>query len=47
MSAFGEQVELLARQEALQQELEACGEDMDRMTRVLDELDGLNTKVGR
>ena len=46
MSAFGEQVELLARQEALQKELEAVGEDMEAMTRILDELDSLNTKVG-
>ena len=46
MSALGEQVELLARQEALQKELEAVGEDMDAMTRILDELDSLNSKVG-
>jgi hypothetical protein len=46
MSAFGEQVELLTRQEALQKELETVGEDMDAMTRILDELDSLNTKVG-
>lgn len=46
MSAFGEQVELLVRQEALQKELEGVGEDMAAMTRILDELDSLNTKVG-
>ena len=46
MSAFGEQVELLTRQEALQKELETVGEDMEAMTRILDELDSLNTKVG-
>ena len=46
LSAFGEQVELLARQEALQKELEAVGEDMEAMTRILDELDSLNSKVG-
>jgi hypothetical protein len=45
MSAFGEQVELLSRQEALQKELETVGEDMEAMTRILDELDSLNTKV--
>jgi hypothetical protein len=39
-------VELLTRQEALQKELETVGEDMDAMTRILDELDSLNSKVG-
>lgn len=46
MSAYGEQVELLGRQEALQKELENVGEDMEAMSRILDELDSLNTKVG-
>jgi hypothetical protein len=46
MSAFGEQVELLTRQEALQKQLESVGEDMEAMTRILDELDSLNSKVG-
>ncbi len=45
MSAFGEQVQLLAKQEALQKELEECSEDMERMTQVLDELDRLTNKA--
>jgi hypothetical protein len=38
MSAYGEQVQLLQRQEQIQRELEDCGEDMDRMAELLDEL---------
>lgn len=38
MSAYGEQVQLLQRQEQIQKELEDCGEDMDRMSDLLDEL---------
>ena len=38
LSAYGEQVAVAARQEAIQQELEACGEDMERMSVLLDEL---------
>lgn len=38
MSAYGEQVRLLQRQEEIQKELEDCGEDMDRMSELLDEL---------
>lgn len=45
MSAYGESVELLARQEAIQKELETCGEDMDKMSALVDELDSLSTKA--
>ena len=38
MSAYGEQVRLLQRQEEIQKELEDCGEDMDHMAELLDEL---------
>lgn len=38
LSAYGEQVAVAARQEAIQQELEACGEDMEKMAALLDEL---------
>ena len=38
MSTYGEQVQLLQRQEEIQTELEDCGEDMDRMAELLDEL---------
>ena len=46
MSAFGEQVELVARQEQIQKELETCGDDMDRMSALVDELDSLSNRVG-
>ncbi len=45
MSAYGEQVELIARQEQIQKELEDCGEDMDRMADLLDELQELNSQA--
>ena len=45
MSAYGEQVELIARQEQIQSELEDCGEDMDRMADLLDELQELNSQA--
>lgn len=35
MSAFGEQVSTLRRQEQVQQELETCTEDMDRYAMTL------------
>lgn len=38
LSAYGEQVAVAARQEAIQVELEACGEDMEKMAALLDEL---------
>ena len=38
LSAYGEQVAVAARQEAIQLELEACGEDMEKMAALLDEL---------
>lgn len=41
MSAYGEQLAVLKRQEAIQTELEACGEDMERMSALLDELQEL------
>ena len=45
MSAYGKQVELIARQEQIQKELEDCGEDMDRMADLLDELQELNSQA--
>lgn len=39
MSAYGEQLAVLQRQEGIQKELEECGEDMDRMSALLDELE--------
>ena len=45
MSAYGEQVELIARQEQIQKELEDCGEDMDKMADLLDELQELTSKA--
>jgi hypothetical protein len=38
MSAYGEQLSLMQRQDQIQKELEECGEDMDRMSALLDEL---------
>ena len=45
MSAYGEQVQLLTRQEEIQKGLEECGEDMERMSELLDELQELNSKA--
>lgn len=45
MSAFGEQVQLMARQEEIQVALETVGHDMTEMTKLLDELDSINSKV--
>lgn len=45
MSAFGEQVALMARQEEIQVALETVGEDMTKMTELLDELDVINNKA--
>lgn len=45
MSAYGEQVQLLTRQEEIQTGLEECGEDMERMSELLDELQELNSKA--
>lgn len=45
MSAFGEQVKLQRRQEALQTELEQCGDDMDKMAALLDEMEELNSNA--
>lgn len=45
MSAFGEQVQLMARQEEIQVALESVGDDMTEMTKLLDELDSINNKV--
>ena len=38
MSAYGEQLAVLSRQDGIQKELEDCGEDMERMSQLLDEL---------
>ena len=46
MSAFDEQMVVLRRQEEIQKELEACGEDMEKMSLILDELDTLSQQVG-
>lgn len=35
VSAFGDQVKLMKRQDEIQKELEECGEDMDRMGELL------------
>lgn len=40
-SVYQQQTKILRRQKELSEELEQCGEDMSRMQRVLDELDGL------
>eukprot|EP00887_Chlorella_sp_A99_P000425 scaffold17.g425.t1 len=44
MSAFGEQVEFLIRQEEIQHALEKCGEDMEAMAQLLDDLSELQSK---
>ena len=41
MSAYGEQLAVLKRQDGIQADLEACGEDMERMATLLDELQEL------
>ncbi len=38
MSAYAEQMAVVNRQEEIQKGLEECGEDMDRMANLLDEL---------
>ena len=38
----GGALQVLKRTEQLQQELEQCGEDMEHMTKILDELEVLN-----
>lgn len=38
MSAYAEQMAVVNRQEEIQKGLEECGEDMDRMSQLLDEL---------
>lgn len=38
MSAYSEQMTLMKRQEEIQKGLEECGEDMDKMSALLDEL---------
>ena len=38
MSAYAEQMAVVNRQEEIQKGLEECGEDMDRMAELLDEL---------
>ena len=42
MSAFGEQMANMQRQEEIQKALEECGDDMDKMGKLLDELAELN-----
>ncbi|BDA42998.1 probable energy-dependent translational throttle protein EttA [Coccomyxa sp. Obi] len=42
MSAYAEQMALMNRQEEIQKGLEECGEDMDRMSALLDELQELS-----
>ena len=36
---------VIRRQEEIQKELENCGEDMEKMSLILDELDSLSSKV--
>lgn len=38
MSAYAEQMMVMTRQEEIQKGLEECGEDMDKMSALLDEL---------
>jgi hypothetical protein len=45
-SAYDEVTKVLKRQEEIQKELEDCGEDMDKMSELLDELNVLSNKVG-
>lgn len=45
MSAFDEQLVVIRRQEEIQKELEECGEDMEKMSAILDELDTLSQQV--
>lgn len=42
MSAFADQMDVLRRQEAVQKGLEECGDDMDKMGQLLDELNELS-----
>lgn len=45
MSAFKDQLSVTNRQEEIAKELEECGEDMDRMSMLLDELNELSSKA--
>lgn len=38
MSAYAEQMQVVNRQEEIQKGLEECGDDMDKMSTLLDEL---------
>eukprot|EP00890_Picochlorum_soloecismus_P006450 jgi/Picsp_1/6806/NSC_04145-R1_abc transporter family protein len=42
MSAFSDELDILRRQEAVQKGLEECGDDMDKMGQLLDELNELS-----
>lgn len=44
-SAFADQLKVLDRQDVIATELEECGEDMDRMSALLDELNELSNKA--
>ena len=46
MSAYGEQLAVLSRQDGIQKDLEECGEDMERMSQLLDELQVGHLPVG-
>ena len=46
MSAFHDQMRVMKRQEEIQKELENCGEDMDKMGKLLGESPVLNLKSG-
>lgn len=45
MSAYGEQVGLLQRQEEIQVALEGVGDDMARMSDLVDELDAISNQA--
>ena len=45
MSAFSDQLDIMKRQEAVQKGLEECGDDMDKMGKLLDELNDLTSKA--
>eukprot|EP00205_Picochlorum_sp_RCC944_P000214 CAMPEP_0182606098 /NCGR_PEP_ID=MMETSP1330-20130603/1000_1 /TAXON_ID=464278 /ORGANISM="Picochlorum sp., Strain RCC944" /LENGTH=684 /DNA_ID=CAMNT_0024824303 /DNA_START=198 /DNA_END=2252 /DNA_ORIENTATION=+ len=45
MSAFSDQLDIMKRQEAVQKGLEECGDDMDKMGKLLDELNELTSKA--
>lgn len=44
-SAFGDQMAVMQRQEDIQRGLEECGDDMDKMGKLLDELSDLQSKA--